>query len=170
MQELKKLLVLVSGLNFWRELLESELKSLLMLLSLHLFDTDVFKDRINNWLMLLWSLNLLGICHSHHSLGHDVVAVDSNVLKEGMGNVSVSRKALKELNLLSLGGCFPVEVGLIVGDFHVQLVDFLLEGPNQKVLSFLAHGFDLAGDPLIHLLLSLGGVLALELLRDLANL
>ena len=151
-------------------MLESELESLLMLLPLHLLDTDVLKDRVNNWFMLLWSQNLLGIGHSHHSLGNDVVAVDSDVLKEGVGDVGVSRKALEELNLLSLGGCFPVEVGLIVGAFHVQLVDFLLEGPNQKVLSLLAHGFDLAGDPLVHLLLPLGGVLALELLGDLADL
>ena len=141
-----------------------------MLLPLHLFDTDVLKDGVNNWLMLLWSLNLLGIGHSHDSFGNDVVAIDSDVLKEGVGDVGVSRKALEELNLLGLGGGFPVEIGLIVGAFHVQLVDFLLEGPNQKVLSLLAHGFDLAGDPLVHLLLPLGGVFAFELLGDLADL
>jgi hypothetical protein len=46
----------------------------------------------------------------------------------------------------------------------------LFEGLGQKVLSLLAHDLDLRGDPLIHLFLSLGGVLTFELLGDLADL
>lgn len=46
----------------------------------------------------------------------------------------------------------------------------MLEGLDQEFLGLLAHDVDLAGDPLVHLLLSLGGVLALEFLGDLADL
>lgn len=46
----------------------------------------------------------------------------------------------------------------------------MLEGLDQELLGLLAHDVDLASDPLVHLLLSLGGVLALKFLRDLADL
>lgn len=46
----------------------------------------------------------------------------------------------------------------------------MLEGLDQELLGLLAHGVDLAGDPLVHLLLPLGGVLALKFLGDLAYL
>jgi hypothetical protein len=50
------------------------------------------------------------------------------------------------------------------------LVDILLERLSQVLLGFLAHDVDLAGDPLVHLLLSLFSVLAFEFLGDLAYL
>jgi hypothetical protein len=50
------------------------------------------------------------------------------------------------------------------------LVDILLERLSQVLLGFLAHDVDLAGDPLVHLLLSLFGVFAFEFLGDLAYL
>jgi hypothetical protein len=46
----------------------------------------------------------------------------------------------------------------------------LFEGLNQELLGLLAHDVDLGGDPLVHLLLSLGGVFALKFLGDLADL
>jgi hypothetical protein len=50
------------------------------------------------------------------------------------------------------------------------LIDILLEGLHEELLGFSAHDVDLAGDPLVHLLLPLDGVFALDLLGDLADL
>jgi hypothetical protein len=50
------------------------------------------------------------------------------------------------------------------------LVDILLERLSQVLLGFLTHDVDLAGNPLVHLLLSLFSVLAFEFLGDLAYL
>ena len=50
------------------------------------------------------------------------------------------------------------------------MVYILLEGLDKELLGLLAHDVDLAGDPLVHLLLSLDGLFALDFLRDLADL
>jgi hypothetical protein len=46
----------------------------------------------------------------------------------------------------------------------------LLERLDEELLGLLAHDVDLAGDPLVHLLLSLDGVLAFDFLGNLADL
>jgi hypothetical protein len=46
----------------------------------------------------------------------------------------------------------------------------LLERLHEVVLGFLAHDVNLAGDPLVHFLLSLGCVFPLKFLGDLADL
>jgi len=65
---------------------------------------------------------------------------------------------------------FEVEVKLICFASHVKLVNFLLKRLDQELLGLFAHDVDLGGDPLVHLLLSLFGVFALEFLGDLADL
>lgn len=87
-----------------------------------------------------------------------------------MGDESVSGEFLEEINLFSLSGLLEIIIILILFASQVQLMNVLLERFHEVILGFLAHDFDLAGDPLIHLLLSLGCVLPVEFLGDLADL
>lgn len=154
---------------FSGELFLSELKSLLLLLFFHLLKTDILKDWVDDWLGSLWRGNF-ALSHSHNSLNNDVVAVNTDVLEQRVGNERVSWEILEEINLLSLTSFFEIKVDLIWLTSQVQLINILLERLHKELLGFLAHDVDLAGDPLVHLLLPLSGVFALEFLGNLADL
>lgn len=51
----------------------------------------------------------------------------------------------------------------------IQLSNVLFERFDKELLGFLAHDVYLTGDPLVHFLLSLGGVFSFKLLWDLTN-
>lgn len=101
-QEFNQLLFVISIFkSFCGKLFQIKVESLLLFLFFHLFDTDIFKNRGNDWLVLLWRGNL-ALSQGHHLLGDDVVDVNSNVLEHDMSDESVLRKFCEELNLLRL--------------------------------------------------------------------
>jgi len=88
-QEFNQLLFVFSILKtFCGKLFLGKMEGLLLFLFLHLFHADVFKNGGNERLVLLRRGNLAG-SQSDHSLGDDVVNVNSDVLEHHMGNESI---------------------------------------------------------------------------------
>ena len=99
-QEFNQLLFAVRIFKtFCGKLFYINIESLFLLLFFHLFDTDVFKNRSNNWLVFLWSGNLAG-SHGDDSLGDDVVNVNTDVLQHVVGDEGILGQFFEELNLL----------------------------------------------------------------------
>lgn len=97
-------------------------------------------------------------------LGDELLAVHSDVLEEDVGDQSILALGSQEVDLSGLVQALKLWLAL-----DIELVEILLIGLEEEVLSLLTHDLDLAGNPLIHLLLSLDSLLSIELLGDLSN-
>ena len=142
---------------------------LLLFLFLHFLETDVLKNWINNRLALLWGSDF-ALGHGHHSLSNDVVDVNTDVLEHDVGDECVLGESFQGFNLFRLGSVIEIKFGLIRLASGIKLSYVLFERFDKEFLSFLAHNFNLAGDSLVHLLLSLSGVLTFNLFGDLPDL
>ena len=97
-------------------------------------------------------------------LDDQLFTVHSNVLEEDVTDQSVLALGLE---VLDLGGLLKTfELGLAC---DIQLMEVFLERFEKEILSFIAHDLDLAGDPLVHFLLSFNGFLGIQFFGDLSN-
>lgn len=93
-----------------------------------------------------------------------MLAVHSNVLEKNVRDKSILTLGSQKVDLSCLVQVLELWLAL-----NVELVEIFLVGFEKKVLGFLAHDLDLAGDSFIHFFLSLNSFFGIELLGNLSN-